>query len=149
MPGGRSPSAHNRLLLFRLAEGCPMSKTFSPRLALTAVTGLALFVPLAPTLSQTIPEQIQRPALDPDYVEIPLQQSGQYSIAAAQQTKPFGLVGVTWPYRKNSAPVQAKVRVQRNGQWSAWETLPVEDDHGPATGTTEGSERSGTEPYWV
>jgi hypothetical protein len=126
-----------------------MSKTFSPRLALTTVTGLALFVPLAPALSQTVPEQIQRPTLDPDYVEIPLQQSGQYSIAAAQQTKPFGLVGVTWPYRKNSAPVQAKVRVQRNGQWSAWETLPVEDDHGPATGTTEGSERSGTEPYWV
>jgi uncharacterized protein with LGFP repeats len=131
-----------------------MSKTFSPRLALTAVTGLALFVPLAPppsqaTLSQAVPEQIQRPTIDPDYVEIPLRQSGQYSTAAAQQTTPFGMVGVTWPYRKNSAPVQVKVRILRNTQWSAWETLKVEDDHGPATGTTEGNERSGTEPYWV
>ncbi|MDX6264404.1 MAG: hypothetical protein QOH84_6092 [Kribbellaceae bacterium] len=127
-----------------------MSKTFSLRLALTAVTGLALFVPLAPTPSQAVHQQApQNLTADPGYVEIPLQQGGNYATAEAQQTKPFGLVGVTWPYRKDSAPVQVKVRVQRNGQWSTWEPLPVEDDHGPATGTTEGNERSGTEPYWV
>lgn len=127
-----------------------MSKTFSPRLALTAVTGLALFVPLASTPSQAV-QQTTAPqtTADDGYVEIPLQQSGNYSTAEAQQTKHFGLVGVTWPYRQNSTPVQVKVRLQRDGQWSAWENLLVEDDHGPATATTEGAERSGTEPYWV
>ncbi|NEA36520.1 N-acetylmuramoyl-L-alanine amidase [Streptomyces sp. SID13031] len=128
-----------------------MSKTFSARLALTAVTGLALFVPLAPAPSQATDHYTpgRQPTADPDYVELPLQQSGKYSIAEAQQTKPFGLVGVTWPYRTSSAQVQLKVRVQRDAQWSDWEALPVEDDHGPATATTEGNERSGTEPYWV
>jgi len=122
-----------------------MSKTFSPRLALTAVTGLALFVPLAPPPAHPVPHQTT--TTDPEYVELPLQQTGKYSATEAQPTNPFGLVGVTWPQRANSAQVAVKVRVLRNGQWSAWERLTVEDEHGPAT--AEGNQRSGTEPYWV
>ncbi|WP_433016942.1 N-acetylmuramoyl-L-alanine amidase [Kribbella sp. CA-294648] len=139
-----------------------MSKTFSPRLALTAVTGLALLVPLAPIPEHPLHQQTtavpnnspatpdNSPAV-PDsadeYTELPLQQAGRYAATQARQTKPFGLVGVTWPYRESSAQVQVRIRVQRAGQWSAWEPLRVEDDHGPAT--PEGSRRSGTEPLWV
>ncbi|GAA1556888.1 hypothetical protein GCM10009789_07810 [Kribbella sancticallisti] len=129
-----------------------MSKTFSPRLALTAGTGLALFVPLVPASAPAVlPVATHTATVEPTYEELPLRQGPgtTYAAAAAPQTKPFGLVGVTWPYRKNSAKVEVKVRVQRSGAWSAWERLPVEDDHGPATATTEGRERSGTEPYWV
>ncbi|WBQ04089.1 N-acetylmuramoyl-L-alanine amidase [Kribbella sp. CA-293567] len=125
-----------------------MSKTFSPRLALTAVTGLALFVPLAPA-SAEVPAVQTLQSADPTYEELPLTQGSQYSIAQAQETKPFGLVGVTWPYQKSSAQVQVRIRVQRDGQWTAWENLLVEDDHGPAAATAEGNQRSGTEPYWV
>jgi hypothetical protein len=135
-----------------------MSKTFSPRLALTAVTGLALFVPLVPASAPAATPTAQATAtVDPTYEELPLQQGSRYSTeqgsrystAEAPQTKPFGMVGVTWPYRKNSSQVEVKVRVQRNGVWSGWERLPVEEEHGPATASSEGSERSGTEPYWV
>jgi hypothetical protein len=44
--------------------------------------------------------------------------------------------------------VVVKVRVQRDGKWSAWERLPVEDEHGPDP-AQEGRPRSGTEPFWV
>lgn len=122
-------------------------KTFSPRLALTAVTGLALFVPLVPATAPAATATLQATTVDPTYEELPLEQGDNYSTAAAPETKPFGMVGVTWPYRKNSSKVEVKVRVQRNGTWSEWERLPVEDDHGPTV--AEGNQRSGTEPYWV
>ena len=121
------------------------------RLAVTAVTGLALFVPLGPPTSAAVPAASTTQTVDPSYQELPLQQGpGTASAtAAAPETKPFGLVGVTWPYRASSRQVIAKVRVQRGGVWSAWETLPVEDEHGPDPAQPEGQERSGTEPFWV
>ncbi|HET6296165.1 MAG TPA: N-acetylmuramoyl-L-alanine amidase [Kribbella sp.] len=134
-----------------------MGTTRPLRLALIAVTGLALFVPLIqvawnhPTPAAGTPVAGEAPrAVDASYQEIPLRSGpGAYATTEAPQTKPFGLVGVTWPYRKSSTQVEVKIRVQRNGVWSAWEKLPVEDEHGPAAATTEGQERSGTEPLWV
>jgi hypothetical protein len=124
-------------------------KTFSPRLALTAVTGLALFVPFAPAPSLAVVPVVAKTTatVEPTYEELPLQQGANYSTAAAPQTKPFGLVGVTWPLQKDSSKVEVKVRVQRDGTWSDWERLLVEDDHAPSG--SEGDQRSGTEPFWV
>ena len=121
------------------------------RLVVTAVTGLALFAPLGPPTSAAVPAVPALETVDPSYQELALRQGpGTTSAtAAAPQTKPFGLVGVTWPYRASSRQVVAKVRVQRNGVWSGWETLRVEDEHGPDPAQPEGRERSGTEPYWV
>ena len=58
------------------------------------------------------------------------------------------MVGITWP---DGVPgLQAKVRVQRDGEWAEWETLRVEDEHGPdPSGHRRQHERSGTEPLWV
>ncbi len=122
-------------------------KTFSLRLALTAVTGLALFVPLVPAPSSATSPAARTATAEPTYEELPLEQGTNFSTAAAPQTKPFGMVGVTWPFRKNASQVEVKVRVQRKGVWSEWERLPVEEEHGPAT--PEGNQRSGTEPFWV
>ncbi|MEU0093581.1 N-acetylmuramoyl-L-alanine amidase [Kribbella sp. NPDC006257] len=119
------------------------------RLAVIAVTGLALFVP-----SQWQSSQATRPqapeasaATDSSYQELPLRQGPGTTSATA--TKPFGLVGVTWPARPDSREVVAKIRVQRNGVWSDWEQLPVEEEHGPDPASPEGQERDGTDPFWV
>jgi len=127
-----------------------MRTTRSLRLALTAVTGLALFIPMHANTAPA-PVAATTPATAPSYEELPLNPAAgtAYASAAVPQTKPFGLVGVTWPYRTSSAQVEVKVRVQRNGTWSAWQKLPVEDEHGPDPAAKEGRERSGTEPLWV
>jgi hypothetical protein len=129
-----------------------MSKT--SRLLSIAVTGLALTVPHVPAVARpATPATPTTPATSPvgaSYQEIPLRQEqgpGAFAAAEATQTKPFEMVGVTWPESKRK--VTAKVRVQRDGVWSKWETLNVEDEHGPDPETPEGSERSGTDPLWV
>ncbi|TDD14730.1 hypothetical protein E1218_32595, partial [Kribbella turkmenica] len=66
--------------------------------------------------------------------------------SVAAETKPFAMVGVTWP--SGVQGVQAKVRVQRAGQWTEWTSLRVENEHGPDPSAPEGT-RSGTEPLWV
>ena len=137
--------------------------THEPRLALTAVTGLALFAP-APALQPGAAQPVatQSAQLEPSYEELPLRPSSgvlrqspgarqspgmAYASAAGPRTKRFSLVGVTWPSRVNSQQVEVKVRVQRKGKWIAWKRLPVEDDHAPDPSAPEGVERSGTEPY--
>jgi hypothetical protein len=133
-----------------------MRVTKTLRLTLTAVTGLALFVPLvhvpwiAPAPAGAAPGASPQSAygVEPSYRELPLRQAtGTKVSSASAQTQPFGMVGVTWPARASSADVEVKVRVQRNGTWAAWERLAVEDDHGPDD--AEGKQRSGTEPTWV
>jgi hypothetical protein len=79
---------------------------------------------------------------DPSYQEIPLD-----GPSVQARTKPFGMVAVTWP--EGMQGVTAKVRVERDGKWTDWELLSVEDDHGPDPLVPEGIERGGTEPLWV
>jgi hypothetical protein len=136
-----------------------MSQTRFPRLALVAVAGLALFAPLIPAGWQK-PLQAagaSGPAVVPSYGEVaPSYQEVDlgsptgmpFVSASAAGTKTFEMVGVTWPYRANSAQVVVKVRVQQQGKWTAWERLPVEDEHGPDP-AQEGRPRSGTEAFWV
>ena len=111
-----------------------MAKT--SRLLTLAATGLALVLPTTPA-----------PQSDSSYQEIAL--DGQ-SVQA--ETKPFAMVAITWlqsTWPEDSGAVQAKVRVQRDGQWTDWEPLHVEDDHGPDPSAPEGVERAGTDPLWV
>jgi hypothetical protein len=119
-----------------------MSKT--SRLVTLAVTGLALAAPQVLPDRQSVPPTAPPP---PDPVEASYQELALDGPSVAARTKPFAMVGVTWP--AGVQQVSAKVRVQRGGQWSAWETLRVEDEHGPDSATPEGTERSGTEPLWV
>ncbi|HEU4947719.1 MAG TPA: peptidoglycan recognition protein [Kribbella sp.] len=114
-----------------------MGKT--SRLLTLAATGLTLVLP-APA-PQTPPTP-QSPPTQPSYQELALDGP---SIQAG--TKPFSMVGITWP--EGTQPVSAKVRVQRDGSWTDWQPLQVEDDHGPDPSTPEGIERAGTDPLWV
>lgn len=108
-----------------------MGKT--SRLLTLAATGLSLVLPAPPP--QSLPAQ-------PSYQELALDGP---SIQA--ETKPFSMVGITWP--EGTQPVSANVRVQRDGSWTDWQPLQVEDDHGPDPSTPEGIQRAGTDPLWV
>ncbi|TCC64281.1 hypothetical protein E0H73_07665 [Kribbella pittospori] len=106
--------------------------TFS-RLLPLAVTVVSLVLPTLPQPGDEV---------EPSYQELSL--DGR---SVAVETKPFAMVGITWPV--SAQTVQARVRVQQNGQWSDWESLTVEDEHSPDPLVPEGIERSGTEPLWV
>ncbi|MEZ5186672.1 MAG: hypothetical protein R2720_13080 [Candidatus Nanopelagicales bacterium] len=62
------------------------------------------------------------------------------------ETKPFGLVGLSW----DSAPPEGsvvKVRVREADGWTSWLPIPFDIDHGPDPGTTEGQQaKAGTDP---
>ena len=111
------------------------------RLVTLAVTGLALAAPqVLPELRSIPPSTPPQPApVEASYQELALDGP---SVAAG--TKPFTMVGITWPSAVEGA--QAKVRVERAGQWTEWEPLRVEDEHGPDPSVPA---RSGTEPLWV
>ncbi|MEV4263236.1 peptidoglycan recognition protein [Kribbella sp. NPDC049584] len=100
----------------------------------------ARLLPLVLTAATLIPLQHDDSAAD--YQEIPLD-----GPSVRAQTDPFGMVAVTWP--EGTQNVTAKVRVEQDGQWTDWQSLSVEDDHGPDPLVTEGIERGGTEPLWV
>ncbi|MFF0344909.1 N-acetylmuramoyl-L-alanine amidase [Kribbella sp. NPDC004875] len=98
-------------------------------------------LPLMMTAAALVPLP-HHPTEDPAYQEIPLD-----GPSVQARTTPFGMVGVTWP--EGVSGVTAKVRVERDGRWTDWETLHVEDDHGPDPLVPEGIERGGTDPLWV
>jgi hypothetical protein len=116
-----------------------------------AVAGLALIAPgVLAAGQQPLPAAAtsKTAAVAPSYDELELRSApgAASAMVTAPRTKPFSLVGVTWPYRTDSAQVVVKVRVQRDGRWTAWEQLHVDDGPDPARG---GAVRSGTEPIWV
>ncbi|MFG1814750.1 N-acetylmuramoyl-L-alanine amidase [Kribbella sp. NPDC049174] len=119
-----------------------MSKT--SRLVTLAVTGLALAAPQVLPDRQSVPPTTPPP---PAPVEASYQELALDGPSVAAETQPFTMVGITWP--SGVERVQAKVRVERAGQWSDWEPLRIEDEHGPDPAVPEGTERSGTEPLWV
>ncbi|WP_432888565.1 N-acetylmuramoyl-L-alanine amidase [Kribbella sp. CA-245084] len=100
----------------------------------------ARLLPLVLTAATLIP--LQHNDSDPSYQEIPLD-----GVTVQAHTIPFGMVAVTWP--EGAQNVTAKIRVERDGQWTDWESLPVEDEHGPDPLVPEGIQRGGTEPLWV
>ncbi|MFI7064592.1 N-acetylmuramoyl-L-alanine amidase [Kribbella sp. NPDC050124] len=118
-----------------------MSKT--SRLVTLAVTGLALAFPqVLPDLQSVPPTTPPTPApAEASYQELAID-----GPTVAAETKPFAMVGVTWP--SGAQAVQARVRVLRAGQWGEWQRLTVEDEHGPDPALPEGT-RAGTEPLWV
>ena len=66
-------------------------------------------------------------------------------------TRPFGLVGVTWDNSPTVGTVQAWVRTRTDGTWSGWQDLggladEQPDRVSPDTGATL---RGGTSPLWV
>ena len=75
----------------------------------------------APVLTATSLVAVPRQAIDNDasYQEIALDGS---SVQA--ETKPFAMVGITWP--ESEQTVTAKVRVQRDGQWTDWQPMQIE-----------------------
>ncbi|MDX2972695.1 peptidoglycan recognition protein [Kribbella solani] len=114
-----------------------MGKT--ARLLPLVLTAAALVpAPHAPAATAAPPETGEIPS----YQEIPLD-----GPSVQAHTKPYGMVGVTWP--EGAEGVVAKVRVERGGKWTGWQDLHVEDGHGPDPLVSEGIQRGGTEPLWV
>jgi N-acetylmuramoyl-L-alanine amidase/LGFP repeat len=67
-----------------------------------------------------------------------------------RSTSAFSLLGITWQPRASDG-VLAQVRVRAGGQWTGWQTLAVDGEHGPDSGAESGDAagRDGTEPLWV
>jgi len=63
------------------------------------------------------------------------------------ETRPFAMVGITWP--ESEQTVTAKVRVRRDRQWTNWQPMQIEADDGPDPLVTEGIQRAATEPLRV
>jgi hypothetical protein len=107
----------------------------------------ARLLPLVLTATTLVP---QTPPTDLSYQEIPLD-----GPTVQAQTAPYGMVGITWP--EGVRNVTAKVRVEQDGKWTDWQSLSVEDDHGPDPKdpqqahplVPEGIQRGGTDPLWV
>ncbi|HET6737671.1 MAG TPA: peptidoglycan recognition protein, partial [Kribbella sp.] len=102
----------------------------------------ARLLALVLTATALVPPPHHRGPNDPSYQEIPLD-----GPSVQAETAPYGMVGITWP--EGIAGVTAKVRVEQDGQWTDWQALRIEDDHGPDPLVNEGNRRAGTEPLWV
>ena len=114
-------------------------------MGITAMGKTTRLLPLVLTAAALVPLAHENPSPDPSrqsYQEIPLD-----GLSVRAQTEPYGMVGITWP--DGVRDVSARVRVERDGKWTDWQTLHVEDDHGPDPSVPEGIARSGTEPLWV
>jgi len=114
-------------------------------MGITAMGKTTRLLPLVLTAAALVPLAHENPSPDPSrqsYQEIPLD-----GLSVRAQTEPYGMVGITWP--DGVRDVSARVRVERDGKWTDWQTLHVEDDHGPDPSAPEGIARSGTEPLWV
>ncbi|MFG1906340.1 N-acetylmuramoyl-L-alanine amidase [Kribbella sp. NPDC048928] len=103
---------------------------------------LALVLTATALVPPQLPPPQHRGSNDPSYQEIPLD-----GPSVQAETAPYGMVGITWP--EGVAGVTAKVRVERDGKWTDWQALRIEDDHGPDPLVNEGNQRAGTEPLWV
>ncbi|WP_327263988.1 peptidoglycan recognition protein [Streptomyces sp. NBC_01232] len=70
------------------------------------------------------------------------------AVLAQQDTKPFGLLGVTWsdPAAEVKGPIEARTRNAKTGEWSKWITL--EKAQANLDGKRPGM-RGSTEPVWV
>jgi hypothetical protein len=66
-------------------------------------------------------------------------------------TKPFGLVGVTWASSPAVGAVQAWVRTRTDGTWTGWQALGGTADEQPdrVSPDTGPALRGGTSPLWV
>jgi hypothetical protein len=107
----------------------------------SAMRTSARLLPLVLTAAALIPPPHGNPP-SRSYWEIPLD-----GPSVRAETEPYGMVGITWP--AGTRDVTAKVRIEQDGKWTDWQTLHVEDDHGPDPSAPEGIERGGTEPLWV
>ncbi|MEU6755874.1 N-acetylmuramoyl-L-alanine amidase, partial [Streptomyces sp. NPDC046685] len=70
------------------------------------------------------------------------------AVLAQQDTKPFGLLGVTWtdPEAEVKGSIEARTRNAKTGKWSRWITL--EQAQANLDGKRPGM-RGATEPVWV
>jgi uncharacterized protein with LGFP repeats len=65
------------------------------------------------------------------------------------RTKQYGMVAVTW--RHGTAPngTDVRVRLRVDGNWSPWQSLPIDPDEGPGAGEEAAGVRDGTAPLWA
>jgi hypothetical protein len=100
----------------------------------------------AQTGAQSGPGPSVTPAISD--LDLPVTQAGREARIPARNTRRFSVVGVTWPYRRHSEQIVAKIRVRRDGVWTPWQRLHIQDDEGPDPADARRG-RSGTDPLWV
>jgi N-acetylmuramoyl-L-alanine amidase/FG-GAP-like repeat len=73
-------------------------------------------------------------------------------LSAPQAVDSLATVGVTWEHGENlpEDAITVSVRTEKDGSWSAWQTMPYHDEHGPDAGSDESLRtRPGTDPVYV
>jgi hypothetical protein len=127
---------------------------------------------VAPVVTAPAPSASPHPVASHDY-EVPLPDAAITTDPAAQSggdpapavaalaapataptsTPSFRMVGVSWSYDPAITDVTAQVRVRTNGQWTAWQSLGIDDltAKGPlaASAAAEHPAVEGTSPLWV
>jgi hypothetical protein len=81
--------------------------------------------------------------LGDDY--LPWAEPGQWR-SRALPTSTHSMVGFTW--RDGAAEPRIEISSRRDGRWGPWQTVPLLHDL-PDTGSTEASDRIGTQVLWI
>ncbi len=63
-------------------------------------------------------------------------------------TAGYGMVAVTWAHGTASEGIEVRIRSRVDGDWTGWNQLPIDLDHGPSAEEDSGV-RDGTAPLWV
>jgi N-acetylmuramoyl-L-alanine amidase/FG-GAP-like repeat len=74
------------------------------------------------------------------------------ALSAPTSVDGVATVGVTWSHRERleDDEISVSVRTLDDGEWSSWQTVPYDADHGPDPGSEEAAKaRAGTDPIVV
>jgi hypothetical protein len=100
------------------------------------------------SLADAAPADPDRPA--PPTADGSDQEHEPLALTPVRETDEFAMVGVTWRGSGKEADPDVWVRTRSDDQWSNWQELEYDEEHGPDPGTFEARRmRDGTAPFWV
>jgi N-acetylmuramoyl-L-alanine amidase-like protein/LGFP repeat-containing protein len=138
----RMPLCPPLVRIFRESGSRKVTAMTRARRATAVLCAAALFVPPTSTPGRAAPP----PDHGLEEVRLADASSAKPALLTARDSARFSLLGVTWAPR-SGAGVLAQVRVRSATGWTGWQTLPVDESHGPQESQPSG--RDGTEPLWV
>jgi hypothetical protein len=110
--------------------------------------------PVQPEVTEEVVRGVEREGLR-ELAAGSAQQRARERLAALSAPEPvegYATVGVTWDRheRLDESDISVSVRTRTDGDWSAWQEVPYDGDHGPDPGSVEARRaRQGTDPIVV
>jgi hypothetical protein len=150
----RDDDRHTRLgLLLRAGLHNGLAGCFALALGAALVAGSPRAEPLQPT-AESVPApagpSAERAPVSPTLREIPIAAQPTERPAALSPPEPiegYVVAGATWDRGSSADGMVVEIRSRRDGAWSGWEQLEVDEEHGPDPGTPEARRaRPGTDP---